>query len=152
MSFTLTVFHAFILVLIVTRSQMAASFHDGCWCFKILLTAAVFTASMWISNDFMKGYMEASKLISTAFLIYQAILMLAVSYKINETLVNNYTKDQTNCSKYILILASLLFAGITIYAIIDQFLTFSCGYNKVIMSVTLIAIILMHGLIYFRPR
>jgi hypothetical protein len=57
MSFALMLFHAVILLIIISRTKMAALFHDGCWMIKIMFVAAMFTASMWISNDFMKGYM-----------------------------------------------------------------------------------------------
>lgn len=51
---------------------------------------------------FNKFYLKVAVVISVVFLIYQALLMLVVSYKINETLVNNYNEDETKCSAIIL--------------------------------------------------
>jgi len=42
---------------------------------------------------FNRFYLKVAVVVSVLFLIYQALLMLIVSYKINETLVNNYNND-----------------------------------------------------------
>ena len=115
MSFALAIFHTFILLIILTRSQMAALFHDGCWCVKIMIVSAVFTGSMWISNDFMKGYLQFTKYLSAVFLGYQAILMLTVAYSFNARLVSNFLKDTTKCSQIILILVTLSFFVLNVW-------------------------------------
>lgn len=152
MSFALTVFHLFMFVVVITRNKVAAAFHDGCWLTKILLVAGVFTGSMWINNSFMVTYMNLSKYVSTVFLIYQALLMLLVSYKINDTLVSNFNKDPTSCSKWILILVSAFFLSATVYTLIKQYKDFSCGSNTFIMIISTVAVIAMHVLVFFKPR
>ena len=57
MSFALVISHIVILMVTLARNEMAAAFHDGCWCFKFLFVAGIFTGSMWIPNSFMQGYM-----------------------------------------------------------------------------------------------
>lgn len=152
MSFSLMILHILMFFIVITRSKMAAMFHDGCWCAKFLIVMAMFTGSFWISNDFFKGYLEFAKVVSVIFLIYQALLMLLVSYKINDTLVGNYNKDPTSCSKWILLLVSLIFLGLTVYGVVIQFMTFGCSGNKVIMSVTTIAVVVIHALVFLKPR
>ena len=47
--------------------------------------------------------MQFCRYVSLAFLIYQALLMLIVSYKINDSLVGNYERDGSACSAAIVI-------------------------------------------------
>jgi len=62
-----------------------------------------YVGSFYIPMNFFNNfYLKVAVGISVVFLIYQALLMLVVSYKINETLVNNYNNDQTKCSAIIL--------------------------------------------------
>lgn len=152
MSFALFCLHIFVFLIILARNSMAASFHDGCWFFKFLFTIALFIGSMWISNDFMKGYLHLTQWVSSFFLIYQAMLMLVVGYKINDTLVRNYEADTTHCSGIILILVTLSITGLNIWWIIAQYESFKCSNNITIMTVTLIGIVLMYALVFFRTR
>lgn len=86
MSFVLFCFHLFIFIIILSRSKIAAAFHDGCWCFKTLLVVGGYIGSMWISNDFIKGYLYFAEVLSAIFLLYQGLLILIVAYKVNDTL------------------------------------------------------------------
>src|SRR4051794_33228595 len=103
MSFTLAIFHFIVFLVILSRSDTAAIFHDGCWLFKSLFVFGFFIVCMWIPNSFFQGYTDFARFVSIIFLIYQAVLMLVVAYKINETLVGNYERDQGGCSGVILI-------------------------------------------------
>jgi hypothetical protein len=132
---------------------MAAAFHDGCWCFKFLFVAGVFTGSMWIPKSFIEGYMELTRVASTGFLIYQAMLMLISAYKINEKLVENYANDKTRCSAWILVIVTLSITGLNLWWIIDQYMTFhNCSGNNWNMTVTLFIILFMYIIIIFRTR
>ena len=63
---------------------MAATFHDGCWGFKVLLILSGYVASFWIDSSFFTSfYMPVSMWLSAIFLFYQALLMMTVAYKIN---------------------------------------------------------------------
>jgi len=151
MSFSLALFHLLIFVLILARNDIVASIHDGCWGIKFFLVSIIFIVSFWISNDFfMNTYLVISKWVSIIFLIYQALLMLIVSYKINDTLVSNAEED--NCSSVILIAVTLIFTGFNGWWIVRQYMDFKCGYSVTTMTVTLIGIILMYGLVLVRSR
>ena len=111
MSFTLFCFHLVVLCVIITRNTAASIFHDGCWFAKFLAVLIFFVITMWIPNSFFEGYMIFSRVISIVFLLVQALLMLVVAYKINETLVGNYERENTNglgCSGVIIIVLTAL--------------------------------------------
>lgn len=117
MSFALAIFHTFVFILILARNDIVASFHDGCWGTKFFLVSAIFVFTMWVSNDFfLLTYLNFTKWVSVIFLIYQALLMLIVAYKINDTLVSNANQDQ--CSSIILVAVSLILTGFNIWWII----------------------------------
>ena len=133
MSFTLFCFHTFIFVVICTRNSMAAAFHDGCWIFKCLLIVGGFAVQCSFGNDFyVLGCLKVSRWISAIFLIYQALLMLISSYKINEQLVGNVERDDSCCSSAILVSFLALVTGCNIFWIVKQYMAFTCAYNVTI--------------------
>lgn len=96
-----------VLCIILARNTAASVFHDGCWGTKFLIVFSAFIGTMWIDNSFFQGYMDFSRIVSIAFLMMQALLMLVVSYNLNEMLVGNYESEQTDglgCSGIIVIL------------------------------------------------
>ena len=144
--------HLLIFLIILSRNQTAAAFHDGCWFTKSLLVAGLFTGSMWISNDFMEGYLVVTKWVGTGFLIYQAMLMLISAYKVNDQLVANYEKDQGKCSAIILMGTTVGITALNIFWIVKSFMSFRCGYNIIIQIVTIVGILVMYGLVLLRSR
>lgn len=152
MSFSLFCIHLLVFLLILARNSTVAAFHDGCWGTKFLLTLALFIGSMWISNDFMKGYMVMTRVVSTFFLVYQAMLMLIVGYKVNDTLVRNYEQDTSNCSGIILMLVTIVLTVINAWWMIAQYISFGCAGNEIIMTVTAIGVVAMYGLVFLRLR
>ena len=121
MSFVLAWFHAFVLCVILARNTAAAIFHDGCWCVKFLVVLGFFIGTMWIDNSFFQGYMKFARIVSIAFLLIQALLMLVVAYSINELLVGNYEHENSNglgCSGIIIIvLTGLITLGNLVWLI-----------------------------------
>ena len=94
MSFALCIFHTLVFLIILARNDLVAAFHDGCWGTKALFVTLIFIVSLWFSNDFiMGGFLKMTKWISMIFLLYQALLMLVVAYKINDSLVSNAEND-----------------------------------------------------------
>ena len=139
---------------ILSRNAIAAGFHDGCWGTKFFIVGGCYIASMWIPNNFMETYLVIAKYASALFLIYQSLLMLIVAFTINDQLISNYENDHdSNCSAVILLGVTLAVTVGNLWWIVKMFMTFSgCGYNNVIMSVTLIAIIAMYVLNLLRSR
>jgi len=68
-SFVLAVFHTIVFFIILFRNTMAALFHDGCWGIKFLLVLAAFIGTLWIDNEFFKGYMSFARYVSIPFLV-----------------------------------------------------------------------------------
>ena len=95
MSFVLACFHLFVFIIILARNGPAAAFHDGCWGTKYALVGAGYVATIyWLPNGFVMGfYLTLTEWISVFFLIYQALLMLIVAYKVNDVLVHNFEAE-----------------------------------------------------------
>lgn len=72
MSFALALFHVLTLMIIAVRTKTVAEYHDGCWCFKMLLVIGAFIGSFWIENDpfFLKGYMALACITSFGFILF----------------------------------------------------------------------------------
>lgn len=72
MSFALALFHVLTLMIIAVRTKTVAEYHDGCWCFKMLLVIGAFIGSFWIENDpfFLKGYMAIACITSFGFILF----------------------------------------------------------------------------------
>lgn len=156
MSFVLACLHLVVFLFILARNTAAAIFHDGCWMIKFLFVLIFFIGSMWIPNDFFRGYMSFARIVSVFFLIIQALLMLVVSFKINETLVGNYERENTNgvgCSGFIIILLTVcITAGNIVWAVYQYIWYHGCGYNNAIITTTLVAGIGFYIIVLFRTR
>ncbi|CDW86304.1 membrane protein [Stylonychia lemnae] len=156
MSFVLMCFHVLVLCIIVTRNQCASIFHDGCWGMKFISVLIFFIITMWIPNSFFEGYTQFARIVSIIFLMLQALIMLVVAYKINEVLVGNYERENTSglgCSGVIIIvLTAIITAGDITWAIFQYIWYHGCGYNNVIITITLVASISFFVLVFFRTR
>ena len=82
--------HIIIFFVVLFRTTISAIIHDGLWGLKYLLVFGIFFGSLFIDNEFFKGYMSLARYISIPFLIIQAMLMLIVAYTVNDTLVGNF--------------------------------------------------------------
>lgn len=114
MSFTLAIFHLIVFCVILARNDFVAIFHDGCWSLKSLFVFVFWITSMWFSNQFMHGYFAFTRWVSLVFLIYQALLMLVVAYKINSSLVESVNRSggsATSCPGLTLIILTVLISG-----------------------------------------
>jgi hypothetical protein len=153
MSFAHLLTHSLVFLIILGRSTPCAVIHDGCWAFKGIVFLGIFVSTFWMDNGFfIRGYLSFSKYVSTVFLIYQAMLMLMVAYKVNEVLVGNYEKDQTNCSGFILLAVTTISIVGNLVWIVKQYKAFGCAYNTTIMTVTVVGCVLMYGLVLLRSR
>lgn len=144
MSFILFCFHVFIFIVTLARNEMAAHFHDGCWCFKYMLVAIGFFASWWIDSSFFKlYYLPAAKFISASFLIWQVFIIIASSYIINKRLVKNAVEDDSNCSANILLLVTVFLLAFDVFMIVRSFYMFACNSAIWIQSLTIVFIVMM---------
>ena len=147
------------LIIVSLRTSFAAAFHDGCWGTKFLMIAGILVASLWIPNDpVINGYMEAARIISVVFLMYQALLVLLLAYSINDVLVSNVEKEGGNafsCSGIILIVIFVLVTGGNITWLIFQYLRFTgegCGGNLTFIIISTVLGVLMYGVVLVRTR
>ena len=156
MSFALAILHIIIFFVTLFRTTISAIIHDGCWGVKYLLVFGIFFGSLFIDNEFFKGYMSLARYVSIPFLIIQAMLMLIVAYTVNDTLVGNFqaeNADGIGCSGAIMIfMTGAITIGNLVFTIY-QYIWFSgCSTNNVIMTITLISAIASYAIIIFRTR
>ena len=79
--------------------------------------------------------------------------MLAVAYKINEVLVRNYEEAGDTCSGSILIGLTIMFTSISLVWLGFQYYWYhGCGYNDVLITITIICGVAFYGLIFIRTR
>lgn len=152
MSFILTIFHAFVFIITLARNEMAGAFHDGCWGFKSFLVGSLYVGSFWIDSSVFTGFANIAKYVSVVFLVYQALLMLVVSYKINGTLVANYQKDEGNCSGIILMFVTIIILAGNAFWVVLQYTQFKCAYNITFMTISLVGVVVMYALVLLRTR
>jgi hypothetical protein len=146
-------FHFLVFLAVLPRNTGASIFHDGCWMFKFLVVFGCVFASMWIPNTFFQGYMYFAMYISIGFLIYQALLMLIVSYKLNDSLVGNYNRTNAPGIAAIIIIMTSLLTGLNVTWIVYQYIWFSgCGYNTSFITITTVLGGAFYGLIFLRTR
>merc|ERR1712224_42959 len=125
----------------LARNQIAAYIHDGWWGLKAIIVLAGYIASFWMPSTFFSGfYATAAMWISAIFLFFQALLILEVSYKINNTIVGNYNRETSGCNA-----AIMAFVGFTplianIVFIVYGFIEFKCTRNVIFQVITLIGV------------
>jgi len=147
------------LVIVSLRTSWAASFHDGCWGAKFLIVMGLWVSSLWIPNDpVMNGYMAFARVISILFLLYQAMLILVVAYKLNDTLVTNVDKEggsAFSCSGIILIVIFVCVTAGNITMLVFEYKEFGdsgCGANLTFLIIATVLGALMHGVVFLRTR
>lgn len=158
-SWSLAIFHVFMLIVVCLRNNFAAAFHDGCWGTKFLIVAALFISSLWIPNDpVINGYLAFSRVVSILFLIYQELLILLVAYELNDLLVNNVNKENGNicsCSGIILLSLFVLTTAGNITWLVFQFIEFTgkgCGANLTFLIISTIIAALSYAVVLIRTR
>ena len=71
MSFALAACHLLVFFVCLFRNEAASKFHEGCWCFKILLVIGLMFWSLYWTNDpFFSTYLLFSKYVSLLFLLF----------------------------------------------------------------------------------
>lgn len=124
MSFVLLLFHILVFLVILTRTQIAAVFHDGWWSFKFLLVLAAFIASFYIDNSFFEKYVVMVKIMSVLFLIYQGVTILSLSYLINNAIVEAYANSDGQCAGIALIIFTVVLYVLNLVFLVYQFIWF----------------------------
>jgi hypothetical protein len=148
--------HIIIFFVALFRTTISAIIHDGLWGLKYLLVFGIFFGSLFIDNEFFKGYMSLARYVSIPFLIIQAMLMLIVAYTVNDTLVGNFQEENADgigCSGAIMIFMTGAITLGNIVFTVYQYIWFSeCSTNNVIMTITLFSAIASYAIIIFRTR
>ena len=158
-SWSLAIFHIIMLIIVSLRNDFAASFHDGCWGAKALIVAGIMMGSLWIPNDpVMNGYLEFARIVSVIFLLYQAIMILVLSYGLNDLLVSNVEKEGGSVcttSGIILIVIFVLTTCGNIVWLVFQYKEFGkegCGANLTFLIISTVIAVFTYVIVIFRTR
>ena len=93
-SFTLFLFHTFILLIMIPRGNCAMHIHDGWFTAKFIVLLAVYILTFWIHNDFFKAWADICRAGSVVYMFVQAYFLLNFSYLWNDELWEAKGKDQ----------------------------------------------------------
>ena len=150
MSFVLGVFHLFMLMFCLLRSEISKFANEGteiwiiigAWFLKIFAIPALFVSMMYIPNSFFMGYVDFARVVSILFLIFESIVFIDLFYHWGERWVKNYDDGHTEW-QYILILTAVgLYIGT--FAFIGQnFVYFGGTQNTTINVLNVILVIVM---------
>jgi len=88
MSFTLTVLHVLILILISPRLACCSVIHDGIWPVKILFVIGLYIGSFWIPQNVFQYWAMICRCGSVLFLMVQGYFLLNNSYILSDNLTN----------------------------------------------------------------
>jgi len=128
MSFTLFLFHLFIILTILPRVTCSKAFHDGCWLFKFLLVLGLYVCVFFIPNSFYQVWAYIGRIASCLFLMLQVVMVILAAYMMNDALVGSYDSKNVHasrCSGIVLIFLTILFAGGTLTLFIFDFVWFN---------------------------
>lgn len=161
LSFSLLCFHLLMLLVTMCRNKPAADFHDGCWCFKLLLFSAVFFGSFFIPNDpfFSSFYMNMACVLSLGFLGFQALYIMVCALLVNEHLFKNIEAEGTKactCSGIIWLIFFMLITGANVTWLVFMWLNFGtlagCSTNLAVLVITTVASLVMQFITCFGLR
>lgn len=122
MSFALVMLQIVICILCCLKRPISSELFDGWWGTKTWFVVLMFVGSLWISSSFFNGiWLTIALAFSVVFMIYQALLMLFVSNKINQFLVVAYTTHKTICTKVTLLVVTILLIAGNLFWIVLQY-------------------------------
>lgn len=90
MSFTLALFYAFMIFVLLFRNEFSKSMNEGWWCLKGTLILAGFIAFFYVNNNFFVGYATFAKYFGAAYLVIQSIMLIDLFYMWGENWVRQY--------------------------------------------------------------
>lgn len=153
MSFCLVIFHVLTFLISLARNEMASAWHDGMWLAKVLLIIGGYLASFFISADFFTGFfMPAAAWVSGIFLIFQALLMLEVAYKVNGTVVGNWNRDQSTCNSAIMTFVGFGALLMNLFLVVLSFVYFKCFRNVVFQIISILGVLVMYLMVALKNR
>ena len=113
------------------------------WCFKWLITFAIFVASFWIKNEFFSGWADFSRVGSLFFLMFQAYFILNWLYIANDVLWSALETDEACYARFLIFGVSIFFNLISFIANAFFLVWFGgCGLTKGLSMFTLVLNIL----------
>ena len=87
MSFSLTIYHVVILLILIPRAACCGAIHDGFWPVKSLALLAIYIGSWFISKQFFFVWGGICRGASILFLFVQAYFLMNLAYTYNDHLL-----------------------------------------------------------------
>lgn len=138
MSFSLVIFHAAILLVLVPRQEVCGQFHDGCWPMKYLLLVLLYVASWFISQGFFVIWGHICRGFSILYLFVQSYFLMNIAYLWNEKLLAAQLNSEDSCyARFLLIgMSALSTVGSAIWLAYCFYWFWGCALNNFILIET----------------
>ena len=108
MSFSLTVFHFLMLIILIPRAAICSAIHDGFWPIKYIVMLAIFVGSWFIPKAFFGVWGHICRVGSIFYLFVQAYFLMNLAYLWNDQLLGIIQGRNGECwAKFLLILVSV---------------------------------------------
>ena len=88
MSFSLTIFHLLILILLIPRARFCGVIHDGFWPIKYMLVIGIYIAAWFINQKFFVVWGHICRAFSVLFLFVQGYFLMNLAYLWNDYLLD----------------------------------------------------------------
>lgn len=133
----------FLFVLLLCVSGCSDTAAHGYAVAKFMMVPLLLIAFLFVPNPFFNFYGNAANILSSIFVIGQALLLVDVGYTVNEKIMNNHTashrrnlREDPTWKIVILVLSALLFLG-SIIGSIFLFIDFDSSIWIVIVALVL---------------
>ena len=147
-SFALVIFHIVILFFVFMRNGCSKVFNEEVWPFKVLFVVVACIGLFFLSNSFFQVYSKIAMVLSLFFLIFQIIMIIDLFYLWGANWINKYDEGQS-CYMYLLIIATVLLYGGTIYWTVMSYKWFGgCGIGTFANTTNVVFIVLNAALIF----
>lgn len=109
MSFSLTVFHILMLLILIPRAAICGAIHDGFWPIKYLVMLGIFVGAWFIPKAFFVVWGHICRAGSILYLFVQAYFLMNLAYLWNDYLIGIIQGRDGECyAKFLLIAVSVV--------------------------------------------
>ena len=143
MSFSLTIFHVLMLLILIPRAACCGAIHDGFWPIKFLVIIGIYIGSWFIKREVFVIWAHICRAGSILFLFVQAYFFMNIAYTWNDYLLSAISGRNGHCyAKGLLISFSVISTIGSVVWMVYNFIWFwGCGLSNFILIETGIFII-----------
>ena len=109
MSFSLTVFHLLMLIILIPRAAVCGAIHDGFWPIKYIILLGIYVGAWFIPKTFFSVWGHICRVGSIFYLFVQAYFIMNLAYLWNDYLISAIQgRNGESWAKFLLILVSVV--------------------------------------------